>query len=601
MNAVRKFLVDTLAAVWRPVARMRLEEWGEANIVLSSKESIDNPGPYQRHHAVYAPRLLDEFMGNPEWRTLVVQKSSQSGFTLHVLILICRLIAEVATNILYVINSVGAARKLSKTRLKPMLGSCKATRIAVVENEDDMSNLEYNLPGGILSLIGAGSAGAFASNPYGFVAFDEMDKAKEFKVEASGWELALNRIKRTENGKAVGFSTPTEETGLTHQGFKTGSQHRYFVPCPHCHEMQTLEWKHVRFIHCKDKNGSFDLQRMLADTFYECPHCHGKITDDHKVAMNLAGEWRPTNFKEVDGKRVPAWNPFEMSAQISDLYSTHPNSSFGFIAVQFIQAQGNTNKMQDWENGRMGQPVKRTVSNINHRHVLRLRGAYQKGNLPFQPCCTVAAIDNQDGFQKWARVGFLPNGTFAVVDWGKSMTLESAEELVLKPIPTPAGSSVPQRIAVDEGGKGGTSYEVRTFCFPRFPVFFPVKGSGGEGRHTISWSDSALYRGGLDKIPVCHFNDDSFKRELYMQFIKGFDPQKAADYPDKPRMWIPVDADEQFVAELCAEQLVRELDANGQPKFVWKTSPPNDWGDCVKMCLVVWNNIGHLFQPKAPI
>jgi hypothetical protein len=266
--------------------------------------------------------------------------------------------------------------------------------------------------------------------------------------------------------------------------------------------------------------------------------------------------------------------------------------------MQFIQAQGDPNKLQDWENGRMGRPIKKTVSNISHRHVLRLRGTYKKGTLPFQPCVSVGAIDNQDGYQKWARLGFLPNGTAAVIDWGKSMTLESAEELISQPIPTAEGQSLVQRIIIDEGGKGGTSYDVRTFCYPRFPRCFPAKGLGrGQGRHTISFSESSLSRGGLEKIPVCHFDDDSFKRILYIQRIKGYDSQKSADFPDLPRLWIPTDTDEQFVRELCGEQLEREVDNHGIAQFVWKSNPPNDYGDCVKMCYVLWNVIGHQFQP----
>jgi hypothetical protein len=35
----------------------------------------------------------------------------------------------------------------------------------------------------------------------------------------------------------------------------------------------------------------------------------------------------------------------------------------------------------------------------------------------------------------------------------------------------------------------------------------------------------------------------------------------------------------------------------GLDKWVWKSSPPNDWGDCLKMGLVLWSLIGPLFDP----
>lgn len=605
MSAVREFLVGVLQRAYRPIEKLALEWWAEKNIWIDSKESIDNPGHYKRHHAVNVPRLLDVFMSDPQWRTLVVMKSSQSGLTFHVLILIVRRIAEMATSIIYVIDSVGKAKDLSKTRLQPLLKNCSATRVDVVATEDKKINtLVYEVLNAILRLAGSGSAGQVASYPADLVVGDELDKWLMAAGEAHKWLLLIQRIKRSEFGKAIGFSTPTDETAITYRCFQSGSQHKYFVPCPHCGFFQTITHEHMRFSHCKDAGGqSYDLQRVLRETFMECESCKGRIEEDDKLEMMLAGEPRATNFREieVDGVKqlVPGWTPGEMSAHISDFYSMHPKSSWGVLAFEFIQAQGHPGKLHDWTNGRAGLPIKKTVASVGMKHILRLRANYKRGKLPVMPCVVTIQVDNQGDHQKWTMLGMLPNGSAYLIDYGKTLDRKEILEICKRQIPAGENERMisVQSGIMDEGGKDGTSYEVRNFCAPLFPFFMPCKGRGGmQVRNTVHMSDSKLSRGGNDVIPVCHFDDDAFKRVLYIDRIRKFDPEKTKEF-NLPRLYLPMDIDEEFIRELCGEELVREIDGNGNPQFVWKSKPPNDFGDCLKMGMVQWNVIGHRFQP----
>jgi phage terminase large subunit GpA-like protein len=610
MNSVRSFLVDGLKRAWRLVEKKALEFWAVENIWLDSKESIDNPGPYKREVAVYAPRLLDIFMDDPQWRTLVVMKSSQSGLTLHVLIQICRRIAEIATSIMYVIDSLPKAKDLSETRLQPLLKKCKATRMELGEGVEDskMKVLAYNLRNSILRLAGSGSAGQVASVPADFVVGDELDKWLKAAKEAHKWLLLIQRIKKSEHGKAIGFSTPTDEAGITNVGFLSGSQHRYFVPCPHCDFRQLVDLDHIKFSHCKQPDGkTYDLERVLRETYMECESCEGRIDEDHKIAMLLAGAWKPTNFVEieVDGVKqlVPGWVPGEMSAHISDFYSTHPRSSWGVLAFEFIQAQGSSELLHNWTNGRAGMPVKKTVANISMQHILRLRGHYKRGTLPLVPCIITLQVDNQGDHQKWVLMGWLPNGTRFIIDYGKTLDRREIKTDILqrpvKVIDREKGllkEILPQNGIMDEGGKDGTSYEVRKFCKPLYPFMVPCKGRGKmQAKHTIAWSDSKLDKGGDETIGVCHFDDDAFKRELYIDLIRKHDPKKIEEF-NLPRIWFPIDIDEDFVKEMCGEELVKEIDAAGIEQLVWKSKPPNDYGDCVKMGGVLWNSISKRFS-----
>jgi phage terminase large subunit GpA-like protein len=600
MTTLRSFLTASLSRVYRRAEKIAFEEWARRNIVLGSKESIDNPGAYDPSHSYYAPRLFDVFMTGHEWRTLSIMKSSQSGITLHALILIARVLAEAPTNILYVLDTKSKSTDLSKNRLQPLLKGCRAFTDTFAESEDEMNNLSYSFPGCTLGLRGAGTAGQVASDPIGLAIGDEVDKWPDQKVESHIWDLLVNRIKRSEFGKAIGFSSPTVEVGKINRQFEAGSRHKYHVHCPHCQTAQHLVWEGVRYQHCKDLTGRIDLREVLAHTHYECSNCKGKIEEDDKPAMMAGGKWQPTNFRQelIAGNLTdqPIWMPGEMSAHISDLYSIHPESTWGKLAVEWIRAQGDPVKLHDFMNGRLGLPIRQSVSNVTERHVLRLRGEYQKGTLPVIPAMAVMAIDNQGDHQKYVRGAFDDNGDLYVIDWGRTLTLDESDDLAATPIPRPDGESFVQRVIIDEGGKGGTSYEVRKFCQPRFPKFFPAKGRGGlQVKNTISWSTSSIDRGGMDSIPVCHFDDDAFKRVLYLDRIKKFDPVKCEAYGE-PRLWIPKNIDEQFIRELCGEHLVKRLDKFGKTEFVWEPSPPNDYGDCVKMLYVLWNIVGAQLQ-----
>jgi phage terminase large subunit GpA-like protein len=94
----------------------------------------------------------------------------------------------------------------------------------------------------------------------------------------------------------------------------------------------------VKFGHCKDLTGEWDMARVIEDTYYECAACKKEIRDHHKRGMCARGEWRPTNFRTLtdaagSDRQVPAWFPRRMSAHYSDLYSQNENVAWGRLAL----------------------------------------------------------------------------------------------------------------------------------------------------------------------------------------------------------------------------------------------------------------------------
>jgi len=594
MHEARRFLAEILRPIYLPAARVGLADWAERWITLRPKESADSPGPYRRARSMLIPRLFDLFLLDPQWRKGIVKKGSQSSVTLHTLIAIVRRAAEDPVNVIYAINSDKVAGDIS-VRLRALLEDCPLTAGLVAEAGEDITSRRYRLAGMNIWLQGSHSAGDAAEKTAGLIVADELDKHGEPTGEASTLDLLEQRGKEVTGAKVLAFSTPTEESAATHKEWAKGSRHVAFVPCPHCGHFQELRWEGLKFEHCRKTRG-WDLDRVERETYYECSACEGRIEERHKAGMLARGRWEATHYEEVtvDGEkaRVPAWQPGVLSAHYSDFYSVHPNSTWGRIAVEWLTSQDSPKKRQNVLNGRFGRAVRPTVSEVRVGDVHRLRGEYRKGTLPCRPAVAVLVADSQAALQKWMRMAFSLRGDCWIVDWGKTLSYTDLDALFMAPIETPEGRVYCQRAMVDEGGKDGTSYEVRRFCAQRFPEFVPAKGRGGvQVRDTVVFSDSRLDRGGLETIPVCHFDDDAFKRLVYIQRIRRFDPRQCEE-EGLPRIWLPQDADEGLIKELCSEHLQKRVGTGGREEMVWMVSGTQDWGDCLKMGHVLWSIIG---------
>ncbi len=78
-------------------------------------------------------------------------------------------------------------------------------------------------------------------------------------------------------------------------------------------------------------------------------------------------------------------------------------------------------------------------------------------------------------------------------------------------------------------------------------------------KHTVHFSDHKLAKGGLQTVPVLHFDDNAFKRELYINRIRKFDEERAKAY-GLPRLILPENLTPRFVRELMGEKLEKVAD-----------------------------------------
>ncbi len=149
--------------------------------------------------------------------------------------------------------------------------------------------LEKEFPGGILLMGGANSAAGLRSMPIRYLFADEISNWP-LDVDGEGDPLGLAEERTNTFGrkrKIFKTSTPgVKDICRIEAEYLKTDQRRYFVPCPHCSHMHTLQWKN--FVIPKDEEGRHQFRKA----YMTCPECGGVIEERHKTDMlkRLEGE-----------------------------------------------------------------------------------------------------------------------------------------------------------------------------------------------------------------------------------------------------------------------------------------------------------------------
>lgn len=589
--------------------------WDEANIILSDKESKTNPGPF-RYSVTPHLRFVRAQIGRTDLRQVTIRKNDQAGVTRIVHNRICRRVAESPTNILYGINSLEEARRMSD-RLRHTLERSPATADAVTERPEEdveLQTLTFKLRDLYLYLAGGGSIGAVANKSLGLVAIDEGDKIPRVSSGSNTHivDEAKSRFKTMPVGEGVLYlwSKPNQETDIVTTEFELGTKHLGFMPCPHCGHVQHWVQERLRFDHCRLPSNDYDKQRVLTETHYLCeragtPQCpDGRIFDRHRSFTTEHIEYRPTN---------PNPEPGHVSIQLDDFLLNpvyFPDASLGRIALDLIAGFRNPAKMKAVQAARFGLPEMLQRAQLKEEDVLALRSNYLRGTAPRGLIYVGLYSDLQGYGPKWCKFGFRRNGELVVIDWGTFLAIDDLMEEARRPVPeidesapvrpanpltgspaeyTPTG----QLLHVQHGGidEGDQQKLVHAFVIRSGFFFLPTKGRGGyqvRGKSLVVPSERD-FEG--HKFAAYHFSDDQFKKELYLWRIRDH-AKIQRGVSRTPRMHLPLDVDDAYVTELMAERLTVKQARNGYPVEEWEVTGPNDYGDATKGALVMWHVIG---------
>lgn len=559
----------------RPPPRLTLSEWADKHFYLSA-ESAAEPGrwstlPYQRE-------IMDA-LTDPRIEQVSFMKSARVGATKIMNAAIGYHVDHDPCAILVIQPTEDDAKGYSKEEIEPMIRDCEAVGARFIKPKNQIdSMLHKRFRGGLLQLAGARSPGNFRRVSRRTIFGDEVDGyPPSAGVEGDPIALAIRRSEYFWNRKLGWWSTPTY-AGISRieQLFLAGDQRRYYVPCPHCGEMQVLQFKQFRW-----------ENRPPQEAVYICLHCGCEIEHAHKRDMVHAGEWRPGPHQQFPD--VPAPPPFHghASFHIWAAYSFSPNATWGQLCAEFVSAnQAGPEQLKTFINTVLGETWKDKGEAPDWQRLYERRETYAKGSCPRGVLFLTAAVDVQkDRFVYeivgWGRdkeswsidAGVIPGDTSDLTPTGPWPQIDA---LLDRGFSHEGGAELRIRmLAVDSSDQTQTVYNwVRTKDAGRVMA---VKGNDSASVLVSTPSKVDVSKAGkrVGRLLLWRIGGPVAKSELYgwLKLRQPTDEARAAGARTPPGFCHFPEHGEDYFKQLTGEQLVPHKSPKGFTLHVWELIP----------------------------
>ncbi len=569
-------IIRAARTVLKPPPRLSLSEWAEQKYVLSADAGAAEPGrwrtlPYQREPM--------DAMTDVRVEAVSFMKSARVGYTEMLKALIAYHIEHDPCPILLVQPSEDDAKSFSKEHIDPMLRDCPDVGRRLVKRRNQTeSMLLKRFRGGVLQIAGARSPANFRMRSRRKVLSDELDGyPPSAGGEGDPRELAEKRAESFWNRGFVRGSSPTDRGASRIEPlFWDGDQRRYYVPCPHCHEGQVLQFKNLRW-----PKGQPELAQFV------CIHCETDIAHLHKRWMVEHGEWRPGPHPQFPDDPAPGKTARHRSYHIWSAYSFMPNATWGHIAQKFVAAKAaGAEQLKTFINTWLGETWKDKGEAPAWRQLYDRRQTYRIGTCPDGVRFLTAGVDVQNN-----RL------VYEVVGWGRQKHSWSIERDVIagdtsdlttngpwakldtlldRTFDHEGGAQIRIRLlAVDSGDQTQTVYNwARQKDAGRVMV---IKGSdsGDVLVSTPKKTDVTMSGKKVGKVLLWRVGKPIGTSELYgwLKLQLPTDVERAAGATTPPGYCHFPQYDEEYFKQLTALQLVTKKDGHGFLQRVWEMIP----------------------------
>jgi phage terminase large subunit GpA-like protein len=470
-----------------PDPALWVDEWADRHMVIPPELGSAEPGRYRLSRTPFAKDVMRALSPEHPARRVVVKGASQLLKTQVGLNWICAMIAGSPANTIMLQPTDKLAKRVS-SRFDKTAAAVKvvAERVAPKRGRDNRNTLDTKeFKGGTLWILTGRSASNLSEASARYVYADEVDRIlRELKGEGDPISL-LEKRQATFGRKAKGYftSSPTEEgASRIEEMYQHGNQHRLFVPCPHCEEMQRLEWDSLYA----------DVGQRKA--WMVCTE-NGCIIEEHaKPWMLERHEWRPQS--EGDGE---TW-----SYEISYLYAPLGWDSWWKMYQEHSDAEeamrrGDVEKMQVFKNTRLAQTWTNRVSKIEPSRLKELAEDYRRGTAPEPVTVITAAADIQanrielqivgwgqgdNGMEPWLLDAFIFYG-----DPTLGEVWSDLDAVLTTPVQHDSGALLAIRAVCIDSGNGDSTQEVYEFIRKR-----KSRAVYGQRQTVIAVKGASVYR-----------------------------------------------------------------------------------------------------------
>ncbi|KJZ41750.1 phage terminase large subunit family protein [Pseudomonas fluorescens] len=565
-----------------------VDEWADEYMRIPRDTGAAEPGQYRTSRTPYAREPMRCLSPAHPCKRVITMVASQLMKTQIALNWIGGLIHMAPSNILTLLPSLGLAKRVSSRIGKTI----KATpvlreRVASSRSRDSRNTMDTKeFEGGSLYVTTAGSAANLSELSARYVYGDEIDRW-EVDIGEEGDPIELAETRGSTFGRNAKFyfsSSPTIKGASRISDLFEGSDQRYYyVPCPTCGHMQTLEWERLHY------------SKDYSVVHYQCagPECDVLIEEYHKGEMLAKGEWRA--HAEGDGETVG----FHLNA----LYSPLGWMDWKSLAKQFekakkAQAKGDLEPMQVFYNTRLAK-VWDSAQEQTKADELRRRARLEDftlGSLSAAVLMITGAVDVQANRLEFMAMGWGVGMERWVVDYqvvsgdpADERTWAALDELLKAKYRHPCGVGLGiLAVAVDSGGHH--TDEVYQFCrVRRWRNVFAIKGASKPGKPVIAQRPSMVdvtWKGQTERngAELWFVGTDTAKDWIYNRYSFPSGPGAlhfANDLPD--------DFFDQCVAE---RKVARYIRGHKRIEWVKGKAERNEALDLMVYCLAMAHYLG---------
>lgn len=610
---------ELLGALWReflaPPPRQTVTEWAERNRVLSAKDSAE-PGPYRVARTPYALEPQDALSPYSQVEEVVLMWGAQTSKTTVGGNWIGSNIDLQPGPMMIVQPTIDVAKRFSRQRLTPMIEESPALRRKVRDNrsrDDANTTLLKEYPGGFMVVAGANSAAGLRSMPIRDIFFDEID-AYPLDVDGEGDPLALAEARQSTfaRRKRLKTSTPTTKGfSRIEAAFLASDQRYYHVPCPHCGELQQLEWGADQPWGIKWQKTA-DGAHLPETAHYICRHHGCVIEEHHKSAFlrcaELGGQarWVPQN---------PGAHPRRRGYHLSSLYSPLGFLSWRelveeWIAAREVAKQGDQSRMRAFVNTRLAETWEEAGNKIEHHELARRAEEFPLGTVPRGGLMLTAGADTQPdrielriwawgrGEESWLVARHIVYGDPNLEEGTPGSPWDRVTEICRTPLLNTSGAQMlVEATAIDTGGHNTQAVYHYARAHTSAHVL-AIKGMSTAGRAVLGkpsaidvrWN-GRTYPRGLKLWPI---GTDTAKHRIYGRLRLD---KPGPGYVHLPRELVSTDEFEQLTAERLATKYIK-----GHPRLEWikPNGRRNEALDCAVYAYAAacWLGIESMREPS---
>ena len=300
MNPVYK----AAKSAWKPADTRKAWEWCEEHVRVDRTSPF--PGKWKSYNSPWVKDIMEDFQDNNVER-ITVQCSAQSAKTQTVLNCVQWCLSEEPGPAMYVLANGEDAEQFANERLVPSVRNCAPVKDQLESKRFAIKKGEINFKRATFYVVGAHSDARLQSKPIRWLFLDEVRNYRPGALST-----ALKRTRAFWNSRTFIITTPKAENDTCDREFKAGNQKTWHFECPHCQQLQTLDFFRLKWDvnEVTKPDGMYDFEELSKTIRYECPACLGTVLDEPKMRRHIMNKGRfvAMNPKAPKHRKSYTWN-----------------------------------------------------------------------------------------------------------------------------------------------------------------------------------------------------------------------------------------------------------------------------------------------------